>query len=131
MTIPLWSLLARIFLPYIWAFGSLPFRLKQFGEVDFRHPRRQAENLVDTGISLVGDQFNAWEALSIFSVANLIAFMSGLDAIGYWSIAAMVWVVTRFFRGVFYIVNTPVLRIVCFYTGFGMTLWIVFMAATV
>ena len=44
MTIPMWSLLAGIFLPYILAFASLPFRLKQFGEVDFRYPRRQAEN---------------------------------------------------------------------------------------
>ena len=43
----------------------------------------------------------------------------------------MDWVVAWFFHGVFYIVNIPVLRIVCFYTGFGMTLWIVFMAATV
>ena len=131
MTIPMRSLLAGIFLPYIWAFGSLPFRLKQFGEVDFRHPRRQAEKLVDACSSVVGAQFNAWEALTIFGVANLIAFMSGLGAIGYWSMAAMVWVVARFFHGVFYIVNIPVLRIICFYTGLGMSLLIVFMAATV
>ena len=75
MTIPMWSLLAGIFLSYIWAFGALPFRLKQFGEVDFLHSRRQAENLVDAGSSMVGAQFNAREALSIFGVANLIAFM--------------------------------------------------------
>ena len=131
MTIPMWSLLAGIFLPYIWAFVSLPFRLKQFGEVDFRYPRRQAEKLVDAGSSVVSAQFNAWEALTIFGVANLIAFMSGLDAIGYWSIAAMVWVIARVFHGVFYIVNIPVLRIICSSTGLGMSLWIVFMAATV
>ena len=131
MTIPMWSLLAGIFLPYIWAFVSLPFRLKQFGEVDFRYPRRQAEKLVDAGSSVVSAQFNAWEALTIFGVANLIAFMSGLDAIGYWSMAAMVWVIARVFHCVFYIVNIPVLRIICFSTGLGMSLWIVFMAATV
>ena len=127
----MWSLLAGIFLPYIWAFGSLPFRLKQFGEVDFRQPRRQAQKLVDARSSVVGAQFNAWEALTIFGVANLIAFMSGLAAIGYWSMAAMVWVVARFFHGVFYIVNIPILRIICFYTGLGMSLWIAFMPATV
>ena len=131
MTIPMWSLLAGIFLPYILAFASLPFRLKQFGEVDFRYPRRQAEKLVDAGSSVVSAQFNAWEALTIFGVANLIALMSGLDAIGYWSMAAMVWVIARVFHGVFYIVNIPVLRIICFSTGLGMSLWIVFMAATV
>ena len=131
MTIPMWSLLAGIFLPYIWAFASLPFRLKQFGEVDLRYPRRQGEKLVDAGSSVVSAQFNAWEALTIFGVANLIALMSGLDAIGYWSMAAMVWVIARVFHGVFYIVNIPVLRIICFSTGLGMSLWIVFMAATV
>jgi len=80
---------------------------------------------------LVSAQFNAWEALTIFGVANLIAFMSGLDAIGYWSMAAMVWVIARVFHRVVYIVNIPVLRIICFSTGLGMSLWIVFMAATV
>jgi len=127
----MWSLLAGIFLPYILAFASLPFRLKQFGEVDFRYPRRQAEKLVDVESRVVSAQFNAWEALTIFGVANLIALMSGLDAIGYWSMAAMVWVIARVFHGVFYIVNIPVLRIICSSTGLGMSLWIVFMAATV
>ena len=83
------------------------------------------------GVAWSAPSLMRWEALSIFSVANLIGFMSGLYAIGYWSIAAMVRVVARFFHGVFYIVIIPVFPIVCFYTGFGMTLWIVFMAATV
>ena len=127
----MWSLLAGIFLPYTWAFASLPFRLKQFGEVDFRYPRRQAEKLVDAKSSVVSAQFNVWEALTIFGVANLISFMSGLDAIGYWSMAAMVWIIARIFHGVFYIANISVLRIICFSTGLGMSLWIVFMVATV
>jgi uncharacterized MAPEG superfamily protein len=122
MTISIWSLLAAMFLSYIWVFGSLPFRLKKLGEVEFRHPRHQSKKLVDAGSSVVGAQFNACEALTIFGVANLIAFMSWLDAIGYWSMAAMVWVVARFFHGVFYMVNIPVLRIICFYTGLGMSL---------
>ncbi|MFP6795162.1 MAG: MAPEG family protein [Pseudomonadales bacterium] len=131
MTIPMWSLLAGMFLPYIWAFGSLPFRLQQFADADFRHPRQQVEKLVDAGNGVVGVQFNAWEALTFFAVANLIAFMSGLDAVGYWSMAAMIWVVARFFHGVFYVANIPALRMICFATGLGMSLWIVFMAANV
>ena len=31
--------------------------------------------------------------------------MSGVDAVGCWSIAAMIWVLARGFRGAFYIVN--------------------------
>ncbi len=131
MTIPMWSLLAGMLLPYIWAFASLPFRLRQQGDIDLRHPRQQAEKLVDAGNGVVGAQFNAWEALIFFGAANLIAFMSGLDAGGYWSMAAMIWVVARFFHGVFYIANIPALRIICFSTGLGMSLWIVFMAANV
>gem|GEM_PF-388734 len=131
MTIPMWALLAGMVLPYIWAGASFPFRLKQLGDIDLRHPRQQAEKLVDGGNGVVGAQFNAWEALTFFGVANLIAFMSGLDAAGSWSMAAMIWVVARFFHGVFYIANIPVLRMICFATGFGMSLWIVFMAASI
>jgi hypothetical protein len=67
MTIPMWSLLAGIFVPYIWAFGSLSFRLKQLGEVAFRYPRRQAENLVHAVSSVVGAQFNVWKHFLFFA----------------------------------------------------------------
>jgi hypothetical protein len=66
MTIPMWFLLAGIFLPSIWAFASLPFRLKQFGEVDFLYPRRQGEKLVDAGSSVVSAQFNALGSANYF-----------------------------------------------------------------
>ena len=66
MTIPTWCLLAGLFPPYIWALEVLPFRLKQFGDTDFRYPRQQAEKLVDAGSGVVGAQFNAWEALIFF-----------------------------------------------------------------
>ena len=66
MTIPTWCLLAGLFLPFIWAFAALPFRLKQFGDADFRYPRQQAEKLVDAGSGVVGAQFNAREVLIFF-----------------------------------------------------------------
>jgi len=66
MTIPTWCLLSGLFLPYIWAFAALPFRLKQFGDSDFRYPRQQAEKLVDAGSGVIGAQFNAWEELIFF-----------------------------------------------------------------
>ena len=49
MRSPMWSLLAGMLLAYIWTFGALLFRLNQFGEADFRHPRPQDEKLVDAG----------------------------------------------------------------------------------
>ena len=75
-----------------------------------------------------GAQFNAWEALAIFAAANLIAFMGGVDPAGDWSMAAIIWLVVRFFHGIFYIANIPVLRILCFATGLAMSLWIVTLA---
>jgi hypothetical protein len=53
------------------------------------------------------------------------AFMSGVDAVGCWSIAAMIWVLVRGFRGAFYIAND------LFSIGFGMSFWVVIMASTV
>ena len=130
MTIPMWCLLVGMILPYIWAFASVPFRVRQLGAVDLAYPRAQAEQLVDAGSAVVGSQGNAWEALIVFAVANLMAFMAGVSPEGSWSIAALVWLVARVFHGVFYVGNIPTLRVICFVTGMAMSLWIVFMAAT-
>lgn len=128
MTIPMWCMVAGILLPYIWAGTSVPFRVKQFGTVDLARPREQGDRLTDAGHGAWGAQFNSWEALIVFAVANLIAFMGGVDPAGNWSMAAMIWVVARFFHGVFYISNIPVLRVLCFTAGIGMSGWIVAMA---
>ena len=128
MTIPMWCMLAGVILPYIWAFASVPFRFKQFGDADLAQPRVQGDQLTDGGHGAWGAQFNAWEALAVFTVANLIAFMGGVDPEGNWFLAALLWVVLRFFHGVFYIANIPPLRVLCFAGGMGMSLWIVFMA---
>jgi uncharacterized MAPEG superfamily protein len=130
MTVPMWCLLAGLFLPYIWAGASIPFRLKQFGNVGLSRPREQGNQLTEAGHGAWGAQANAWEALAVFTVANLIAFMVGLDPAGNWSLAAMIWVIARLFHGIFYIANIPVLRVFCFVGGVAMSLWIIFMAAT-
>ena len=128
MTIQLWCLLTGLMLPYIWAGSSVPFRNRQFGVVDLKEPRVQAELLTDGGARAWGAQSNAWEALAVFTVANLAAFMSGVDPAGNWSIAAMVWAVARIGHGIFYIMDLPPLRVLCFATAFAMSGWIVGMA---
>lgn len=128
MTIPMWCLVAGVILPYLWAGASVPFRLKQFGNADLAQPRVQGDQLIDAGHGAWGAQFNSWEAISVFAVANLIAFMGGVEPEGNWSMAAIVWVVARVFHGVFYITNIPPLRILCFVTGLVMSLWIISMA---
>jgi uncharacterized MAPEG superfamily protein len=128
MTIQLYCLLAGLVLPYIWAFGTVPFRTKQFGNFDLNEPRVQADLLKDGGARVWGAQSNAWEALAVFAVANLAATMAGVDPAGNWSTAAMIWVAVRVLHGAFYIMDIPPLRVLAFATGFGMSGWIVFMA---
>ncbi len=128
MSVQLWCLLAGMVLPYVWAGSSVPFRMKQFGNVNLKEPRVQAEQLSEMGARSWGAQSNAWEALGIFSVANLAAFMSGVDPSGSWSVAAMIWVACRVAHGTFYIMDIAPLRILSFAGAFGMSLWIVVMA---
>ena len=129
MTIPLWSLLIGAVLPYIWHFASIPYKAKQFGSLDINAPRIQGENLEDVGARVWGAQMNAWEALTVFGVANLAALMAGLDPEGNWSMAAMIWVAARVLHGGFYIAGIAMLRMACFTVAYGVSLWIMVMAA--
>jgi len=128
MTIQLWCLLGGIILPYLWAGTTLPFRAKQFGKPDLNEPRVQAERLEGAGARAWGAQSNAWENLIVFAVANMAAFMGGVDPDGNWSLAAMIWLAARAGHGLAYISNIAVLRVLCFATGLGMSLWIISMA---
>ncbi len=128
MDVQIWCLLAGVMLPYIWAGASVPFRSQQLGTIDLNLPRHQAERLVDRGAAAVGAQGNAWEALAVFSVANLAAFMAGADVTGSWATAAMAWVPLRLLHGVFYIANIAVLRILCFAGGMGCSFYIFYQA---
>jgi uncharacterized MAPEG superfamily protein len=67
---------------------------------------------------------NAWEALTVFGLANLAAFMVGLEPDGNWSLAAMIWVGARAAHGVAYIANIAPVRLLSFATGGGMSFWI-------
>ncbi len=128
MTVQLWCLAAGMFLPYLWAGVSVPFRSQQFGQPDLNYPRRQGDALTDRGAGAWGAQGNAWENLTIFSVANLMAFMAGVDPAGNWATAAMVWVAARLLHGLFYVLNVAVARVACFLAGLAMSIWIVVMA---
>lgn len=129
MTLPLWCLLGGVLLPYIWAGVSVPFRAREFGDVDLKQPRVQGDQLTGQGARVWGAQFNAWEALAVFAVANLIAITLGADPAGSWSTAAVVWLVARILHGVFYVIDIAPLRIFSFVTGVAMSLWIVWIAA--
>ncbi len=130
MTTQLICLFIGMVLPYIWAFSSLPFRNGQFGTVDLNEPRVQADQLTGGGARVVGAQFNAWEALIVFSVANFAAFAMNVDPQGHWAIAAMIWAAARVGHGIFYIMGIAPLRVLAFLAGIGSSFWIMIMALT-
>ncbi len=130
MTTQLICLFIGMVLPYIWAFSSLPFRNGQFGTVDLNEPRVQAEQLTGGGARAVGAQSNAWEALIIFTVASLSAFVMNVDPQGHWSLAAMIWAAARVGHGIFYIMGIAPLRVLSFLFSTGMSFWIMIMALT-
>ena len=130
MTTQLICLLIGMILPYIWAFSSLPFRAKQFGKPDLNEPRVQGDLLTGSGARAVGAQANAWEALIIFAVANFGAFVAGVDPLGNWSLAVMIWAAARTGHGIFYIMGIAGLRVLAFVIGLGMSFWIMAMAVS-
>ncbi|MFN3235691.1 MAG: MAPEG family protein [Pseudomonadales bacterium] len=124
-------LLIGMVLPYIWAASSLPFRSKQFGKPDINEPRVQAEQLSGAGARAVGAQANAWEALILFAVANLAAWMAGVEPVGNWGMAALIWAGARVGHGIFYIMGLAALRVLAFVIGTAMSFWIMVMALSV
>ncbi len=124
MTIPLWSLLIGALLPYVWHFTSLPLKMKQIDDLDINEPRAKNEQLTGSAARAFAAQTNAWEALTLFGIANLAAFIAGLDPEGYWSTAAIIWVVARVLHGVIYIAGYGIVRMLCFMVGAGMSFWI-------
>ena len=128
MTIQIWCLIAGAMLPYVWAGVSVPFRNAQFGGPDLNYPRAQGEALTERGAGVWGAQGNAWEALGVFTVANLLAFMAGVDPAGAWATAAMIWVPLRVLHGIFYTMNVAALRVACFAGGMAMNFWIFYLA---
>jgi uncharacterized MAPEG superfamily protein len=128
MTVQLWCLLAGCVLPYVWAGASLPFRNKQLGEVDVRQPRLQAADLTAGGAGAWGAQMNAWEALGVFTAANVAAYIAGVSPEGTWAMLAIVWVTARIAHGVFYVLEQAALRVLSFVVGMVSSVWIFVLA---
>lgn len=124
MTIPLWCLVGGVVLPYIWAGASVPFRNKELGGLDLEQPRLQALSLTGRGAGAWGAQMNQWEAITVFLVANVVAFMQGVDPAGPWALASIIWLIARTLHGVFYIMEQAVFRVVCFVAGMFSSIWI-------
>ncbi len=128
MTTPMWCLALGLLLPYLLAGWSVVFRMRADGAVDLPQPRRQAAALTDAGARVVAAQHNAWEALIVFAVAVLIGHLGGADP-EQSALAAMVWLAFRVGHGVFYTLDFPKMRVLCFVGGLACAVRIIVSAA--
>ncbi len=114
MTIQIASLLIGCLIPILWSAAALPYRQRQLGRVDYEQPRLQASQLTGRGAAVWGAQLNAWEALAIFTVANISGFFAGLESQGLWEVLCVIWVVARLAHGFCYLYEKVSLRIASF-----------------
>ena len=120
-------LFVALVIPYILAFSSIPFRLKQFGNVNFNDPRAQGEQLVENGARIVAAQKNAWEALAVFAVTLLIGVTYEVPE-NVLATASLVFIGARIAHAFFYMMGQGALRALSFGAAFGACLWIMIIA---
>lgn len=116
MTTPFWCLFAVIIIPIVLSGVGGYFRGKQFGSADNNQPRAQASQLEGAGARAYAAQANAWEALSMFTAAVLVAHLAGVPETEAtpWAIA---FVVARVLHPIFYIRDLAPARSLSFLVG--------------
>ena len=129
MTLPLWALIGAVLLPYIIAGITSVYRIRQFGSVDNNHPRVQAAKLEGIGARAVGAQANAWEALTVFAPAVILAHIAGADA-RMSAIAAGIFLAARVLHLIVYLNDMATVRTLCFVVGLGSSLWLYWLAGS-
>ena len=75
-----------------------------------------------------GSPLNAWEALGVFTAANMAALAAGVDPAGDWSLAAPLWVATALLHGLFSLAGLTAPALTTFLIGLAMSAWIFAMA---
>jgi uncharacterized MAPEG superfamily protein len=116
-------------LPYLLAFTGSYFKMQQFGSVDNKHPRLQAAKLEGVGARAQGAQMNAWEALGLFTAAQLVLHVANPEAARGATAAnlSLAFVATRILHPIFYLANIDIARSGVFVIGIGCVvglLWI-------
>jgi uncharacterized MAPEG superfamily protein len=118
MTTPLWCLLIVSVFPFVLAGIGGYLRTQQLGSLDTHHPRVQALELRDAAARAYAAQANAWEAVTIFGVAVVIAHLAGADAEKA-ALASIVYVVVRVLHAAAYIADFALVRTGVFTIGLG------------
>ncbi len=121
MTTPLWCLLIVALLPYVLSFSGGYFRMRQFGTVDNKHPRQQAQQLEGVGARAMAAQANAWEALGFFTAVIAVLSFANPEAARGATAAnlSIAFLATRVLHPIFYLANVDVARSLAFLVGLG------------
>jgi uncharacterized MAPEG superfamily protein len=130
MTTPLWCLLIVALLPYPLAFAGGYFKTRQFGRADNKNPRQQAAQLEGAGARAVAAQANAWEALGVFTAAQVVLHLANPEAARGSTAAnlSMVYVATRLVHPIFYVANIDLARSAVFVIGMVCIVWLFVLA---
>jgi len=129
VTIPFWCLVIVALIPYGIAIAGDYFRKTSLGSIDNNNPRDQAAALRGAGARSYAAQANAWEALPFFTVAVVLAHLTGGD-IFQSAIASIAFVVARLLHAIFYIGGLATLRSLSFLVSLGLCVWLFVIAAS-
>ena len=114
MTIAFFCVLVASVLPIVWiavAKISSGFKIK-----DNERPREFLANADDFSKRAVWAQNNAWEALTPFAAAVIIASIVGVDQ-GVIDSTAFVFIFMRILHGIAYLINKPTFRSIVWTVG--------------
>jgi uncharacterized MAPEG superfamily protein len=122
-------LLVLCILPLSCAWIAGFHRQKQLGSVDNKEPRTQALKLTGAGARAVAAQANSWEALAVFSAAVLAVSVSGRELASIATLA-LAFVALRVVYIAVYLANQDKLRSLIFLVGYGICMYIFYLALT-
>lgn len=121
------SLLILIILPVSCAWIAGYYRQKQLGSVDNKEPRIQSQQLTGAGARAVAAQGNTWEALAVFSAAILAVFIAGVDLDSIRT-QVMAFTALRVAYIPAYIADFDKLRSLIFIVGYGICIYLIYLA---
>lgn len=130
MTTPLWCLAIVALLPYALSFSGVYFKRRQFGTVDNKHPRQQAQQLEGVGARAVAAQANAWEALGVFTaVVAVLSFANPEAARGATAAnLSLGFLATRVLHPIFYLANIDMARSLVWLVGMACAIGLLWIA---
>ncbi len=127
MSIVMICLVIAVLIPNMLAFGSIRYRLAQFGGIDTKMPRDQASKLTGPGQRIVAAQANAWEALLVY-LATLILVFAAEVPIALVAKGSIVFVSARVLHSFFYLANFALLRTLSWLVATGSCVWLMVQA---